>query len=188
MPRLTPIVERSQVEPGGEDAFDRVIASRGRVNAPVSMLMYVPEVGAISTAMSDAVRFGAQTLTEADVELGILVVCREFDIPYVWGQHVERAVSLGVDRAVIDALAALQPIPPTSRRHTLIPRFGHAVIGEHLVSDELFEEMRAEFGERGTMELVSLFGHVLTSGCAVIATDYHPEPGAPILPPRASLG
>jgi len=187
MPRLTPIIERSQVEAGGEDAFDRVVASRGRVNAPVSMLLYVPEVGAISTAMSDAVRFGAQVLTDGDVELGILVACREFDIPYIWGQHVERAVSFGVDRAVIDALSRLEPLPPTNRRHTLITRFGHAIVREHLVPDALFEEMRAELGERGTMELVSLFGHVLTGGCALIATDYGPEPGAPLLPPRASL-
>jgi hypothetical protein len=187
MPRLTPITERGQVEPGGEDAFDRVIASRGRVNAPVSMLLYVPEVGAISTAMSDAVRFGAQVLSDGDVELGILTACREFDIPYIWGQHVERAVSLGVDRAVIDALSRLQPIPPTSLRHTLIPRFGHALLTEHLVPQSLFDEMTAELGERGLMELVALFGHVLTGGCALITADYDPEPGAPILPPRASL-
>lgn len=187
MPRLTPIVERSRVEPGGEDAFDRVVASRGRVNAPVSMLMYVPEVGAISTAMSDAVRFGSKVLTEGDVELGILCTAREFDIPYIWGQHVERAVSLGVDRAVIDAIAVLQPPPPTSKRHTLIPRFAHAVIADHVVPDALFAEMREEFGERGIIELAALFGHVMTSGCALITGDYDPEPGAPILPPRASL-
>ena len=188
MPRLTPITERSQVEPGGEDAFDRVIASRGRVNAPVSMLMYVPEVGAISTAMSDAVRFGSKVLSEGDVELGILVVCREFDIPYIWGQHVERAVSLGVDRAVIDALSRCEPIPATGRRHELIVRFGHALLADHLVPQALFDEMRAEVGERGLMELASLFGHVLTSGCALITADYDPEPGAPVLPSRASLG
>ena len=184
MPRLTPITKREQVEPGGEDAFDRVSTSRGSVNVPVSMLMYVPEVGAISTAMSDAVRFGAKTLSDGDVELGILVTCREFDIPCVWGQHVERAVSLGVDRAVIDALATFQPLPPTSRRHTLIPKFGHAVIHDHRVSDELFDEMREELGERGVMELTALFAHVMTSGCAVIVGDCPPEPGAPILPPR----
>ena len=184
MPRLIPITEREQVEAGGEDAFDRVIASRGRVNAPASMLMYVPEVGAISTAMSDAVRFGSTAMSDGDVELGILVVAREFDIPYIWGQHVERAVSLGVDRALIDALAIGAELPDTGRRHALIPRFGHAVIADHYVPDELFEEMRAELGDRGVMELVSLFGHVLTSGCALIATDYAPEPGAPVLPSR----
>ena len=42
MPRLTPITNRDQVEAGGEAAFDRVIALRGRVNATASMLMYVP--------------------------------------------------------------------------------------------------------------------------------------------------
>ena len=184
MPRLTPITERSQVEAGGEDAFDRVIASRGAINVPVSMLMYVPEVGAISTAMSDAVRFGAKNLTDGDVELGTLVACREFDIVYVWGQHVERAVSFGVDRAVIDALATFQPIPPTTVRHTLIPRFGHAIIADHLVPDALFDEVKAEFGERGMMELTALFAHVMTSGCGCIVGDCPPADGAPVLPPR----
>ena len=127
-------------------------------------------------------------LGDFDTRAADLLLTHPGRIDAVAGQLAEHAVSLGVDRAVIDALSRCEPIPATGRRHELIVRFGHALLADHLVPQALFDEMRAEVGERGLMELASLFGHVLTSGCALITADYDPEPGAPVLPSRASLG
>ena len=42
MPRLTPITKREQVSGDGLVAFDAIIESRGSINAPQSLHMYVP--------------------------------------------------------------------------------------------------------------------------------------------------
>ena len=188
MPRLSPITTREQVPPAGEDAFDRVIASRGSINAPQSMLMYVPEVSALATAMNDALRFGS-SMSDADVELAIIVAAREFDIAYVWSSHAKRAADLGVAPALIEAIATGATLPPTTApREALLVRFGRELVGRHTMDDALFAEARAELGERGVIELAALLGYYLMIGCALIATDYPVAPGAPVLPPRAPRG
>lgn len=48
MPRLTPITKREQVGEAGLAAFDAIIKSRGAINAPQSMHMYVPEIARCS--------------------------------------------------------------------------------------------------------------------------------------------
>jgi len=182
MPRLTPITQREQVPTGGEDAFDRVIASRGSINAPQSMLMYVPEVSALATAMNDALRFGS-SMSDADVELAICVAAREFDIRYVWGAHARRAVELGVAQALIDAVADRSALPSdTPHRASVITRFSRELIGAHRMDEALFAEARAELGERGVVELSALLGYYVMIGCALIATDYPVAPTAAQLP------
>ena len=184
MPRMTPITKREQVPPGGEDAFDRVIASRGSINAPQSMLMYVPEVSALATAMNDALRFGS-SMTDADVELAICVAAREFDIAYVWSSHAKRAVDLGVTPALIEAVATDDALPAnTALRHALIARFARTLVGRHTMEDALFADTRTELGDRGVIELSALLGYYLMIGCTLIATDYPVAPGAPMLPSR----
>ncbi len=48
MPRLNPISKRVQVSGDGLKAFDAIIESRGSINAPQSMHMYVPEIARCS--------------------------------------------------------------------------------------------------------------------------------------------
>ena len=183
MPRMTPITRREQVPAGGEGAFDRVIASRGSINAPQSMLMYVPEVSALTTAMNDALRFGS-SMSDADVELAILVAAREFDIRYVWAAHAGRAATMGVDQALIDAIATGAELPAVGQRQSLITRFARTLVGRHTMTDALFADTRAELGDRGVIELAALLGYYLMIGCVLIATDYAPAANAAALPPR----
>ena len=184
MPRLTPITQREQVPAGGEDAFDRVIASRGSINAPQSMIMYVPEVSALTTAINDALRFGS-SMSDADVELAICVAAREFDIRYVWSAHARRAVELGVPQRLIDAIANDAALPAdTTPRASMIARFSRELVGRHRMDDALFKEAHTELGDRGVIELSALVGYYVMIGCVLIATDYPVAETAAQMPPR----
>ncbi|HEU0020229.1 MAG TPA: hypothetical protein VFR55_00935 [Dehalococcoidia bacterium] len=114
MPRLTPITKREQVTGDGLTAFDAIIASRGSINAPQSMHLYVPEIAQCSTALSDALRYRSH-LSDHDTELAIITAAREMDCDYVWS------------------------------------------------------------------------GHYTMMSCTLIATDYRPAEGAPVLPKRAEM-
>ena len=56
MPRLEPIPRREQLGPADQAAFDAIIASRGRINQPQSMNMYVPRLAQLGTEMNDLFR------------------------------------------------------------------------------------------------------------------------------------
>ena len=75
MPRLTPITKREQVSGDGVEAFDHIIESRGQINAPQSMHMYVPEIARCSNDLSDSLRYRSH-LSDHDTELAIITAAR----------------------------------------------------------------------------------------------------------------
>src|SRR5690242_4184390 len=112
MRRLRRITRGEQVAEAGRGAFVAILASRGRLNAPQSMLMYAPEISARASALNDALR---ELLSEADFEVAVLSAAREFDIDFVWAAHVPSATRAGVSAQTIETirtradLAALSP-------------------------------------------------------------------------------
>ncbi len=179
MPRLTPITQRDQVAQDGRDSFDEIIASRGRVNAPQSMLLYAPVLSARATAMNDALR---ELLSEADFELAVVAAAREFDIEYVWAAHVPTALRAGVSDATIETVRARGDLAGLSTHERVIVQLAREMVGGHQVSAETFAAARAELGERELMEVIAAMGYYLMIGCILIATDMELPDGAARLP------
>src|SRR5579864_2616317 len=126
MPRLTPITQREQVAEQDRAAFDEIIASRGRINAPQSMLLYAPLLSARATAMNDALR---ELMSEADFELAVVAAAREFDIDYVWAAHVPTALRAGVAQATIDTIQARGDISAFSTHERVIVQLAREMVG-----------------------------------------------------------
>lgn len=183
MPRLKPITERNQVSGDGLIAFDAIIKSRGSINAPQSMHMYVPEIARCSTALSDSLRYRSH-LSDHDTELAIITAAREMDCDYVWSGHSQAALRAGVRPGAIDVVAHRGSLDGLTREEEVIVRFGREVIGDHKLSQEAFDAALKQFGEANTVVLGALMGHYAMMSCTLIATDYRPAEGAPVLPPR----
>jgi 4-carboxymuconolactone decarboxylase len=179
MPRLTPITQREQLAEGERAAFDEIIAVRGRINAPQSMLMYAPRISARSSALNDALR---ELLSEADFELAVLGAARAFDIDFVWAAHAGTAARAGVSAATIELVRSQGDLSTLSTRERIIVSLGRELVGQHRLSAEAFEEARAELGERGLIEVLAAIGYYVMIGCVLIATDMEWPAGADRLP------
>ena len=179
MPRLTPITQRDQVAEGDRAAFDEIIASRGRINAPQSMLLYAPQISARASYLNDALR---ELLSEADFELAVLSAAREFDIDYVWAAHVTTAQRSGVSASIIDVVRTQGNLASLAPRERVIVSIARELVGQHHLSPSLFEEARAELGERGLIEVIAAMGYYLMIGCVLIATDMELPPNGERLP------
>jgi 4-carboxymuconolactone decarboxylase len=175
MPRLTPITQRDQVAEDGRDSFDEIIASRGRINAPQSMLLYSPVLSARATAMNDALR---ELLSEADFELAVIAAAREFDIEYVWAAHAPTAVRAGVSEATVETIRTRGDLGGLTTHERVIVSLAREMVGGHRVSAETFEAARAELGERKLMEVIAAMGYYVMIGCVLIATDMELPAGA----------
>ena len=105
MPRLTPITKREQVSGDGVEAYDHIIESRGQINAPQSMHMYVPEIARCSNDLSDSLRYRSH-LSDHDTELAIITAAREMDCDYVWSGHSQAALRAGVRQEAVDIVEA----------------------------------------------------------------------------------
>jgi 4-carboxymuconolactone decarboxylase len=179
MPRLAPITQRDQVAEPDRPAFDAVFASRGRINAPQSMLMYAPQISARSASLNDALR---ELLSEGDFELAVLGAAREFDIDFVWAAHAPAAARAGVSEATIETVRTRGDLSALTRREQIIVSLSRELVGKHQLSAEAFEAARAELGERGVIEVLAAIGYYISLGCILIATDMELPPGAQRLP------
>lgn len=175
MPRLKPITQRDQVADEDRPAFDEIIASRGRINAPQSMLLYAPRISARASALNDALR---ELLSEADFEVAVLSAARAFDIDFVWAAHVPAAQRAGVSPATIEAIRTGGDLSALSRREQTIISIGRELVGKHQLSADAFEQARGELGERALIEVLAAMGYYLMIGCVLIATDMELPEGA----------
>ena len=183
MPRLTPITKREQVSGEALSAFDAIIESRGNINAPQSMHMYVPEVARCSTALSDSLRFRSH-LSDHDTELAIITAAREMDCDYVWSGHSRAALRAGVRPEAVELVANRGSLEGFTKEEAVIVRYGREVIGDHQLSQEAFDAAIAQFGEANTVLLGALMGHYTMMSCTLIATAMEIPEGASVLPPR----
>jgi 4-carboxymuconolactone decarboxylase len=179
MPRLTPITNREQLPEQDRAAFDEIVGIRGRINAPQSMLMYAPKISARASALNDALR---ELLSEADFEVAVLTAAREFDIAFVWAAHVPAAQRAGVSAATIDAIRNRSSLSALSKREQMIVSVGRDLVGKHQLSAEMFEQARAELGERDLIEVVAAMGYYVMIGAVLIATDMELPANADRLP------
>ena len=169
MPRLTPITERSQVSPEGVAEFDLVIGSRGRINAPQSMIMYSPKIGSLSTALNDQLR---SNMSKYDYEIASLVAASEFHIPFVWSAHSVLALDVGVSPEVIEAIRSRGDLSVCSGREQVIIEVGRQLVTDRALSDETFASARAELGEQLLIETLMTIGYyimmgMVLNGCAM---------------------
>ena len=183
MPRLTPITNRDQVGEDGLAAFDAIIESRGAINAPQSMHMYVPEIARCSNDLSDSLRYRSH-LSDHDTELAIITAAGEMDCDYVWSGHSQAALRAGVRQEAVDIVANLGSLDGLTDDEKVIVRFGREVGGDHKLSQEAFDAAVDKFGEANTIVLGALIGHYTMMSCTLIATDTQPAEGAPVLPKR----
>ena len=183
MPRLTPITKREQVSGDGVEAFDHIIESRGQINAPQSMHMYVPEIARCSNDLSDSLRYRSH-LSDHDTELAIITAAREMDCDYVWSGHSQAALKAGVRQEAVDIVANFGSLDDLTDDERIIVRFGREVVGAHKLSQEAFDAAVSKHGEANTIVLGALMGHYTMMSCTLIATDTQPDKGKPYLPKR----
>ena len=112
----------------------------------------------------------------------IITAAREMDCDYVWSGHSRAALKAGVRTEAIDIVANRKSLDGLTKEEAVIVRFGREVIGEHKLSQEAFSAAVDQFGEANTVVLGALIGHYTMMSCTLIATDYRPAEGAPLLP------
>jgi 4-carboxymuconolactone decarboxylase len=187
MPRLPFLDNRDTLPSDAMPAFDAIVGSRGRMNAPMSLLMYAPEAAARTAHLGNYLRFESN-LSPAIRELAIITAAREFDCAFVWAAHAPAALDAGISQDVIDTVASFGDISGLSDDEAAVVRLGRELVGKHQVSQATFDAARARFGERGLVDLTTLMGYYLVIATTLITMDVEIPEGRPRLPARSEAG
>jgi 4-carboxymuconolactone decarboxylase len=118
----------------------------------------------------------------ADRELLILRTGYNCDSPYEWGQHVRIAVAGGIDREVIERVAAGADAPGWSDRERALLRAADELHSDARISDATWEVLAAHLDEQQLIEVPMLVGQYHLVAFTLNSLAIQPEPGLEPLP------
>jgi 4-carboxymuconolactone decarboxylase len=132
-------------------------SKRGTVRGPFIPLMYSPELADRIRHLGDYVRFEG-VLPAKLKEIVILATGRHWSADYMFAVHREMSAATGLDRSVVDAIAAgdypAGLTPPEQAAYD----FTVELLRTGRVADHGFAAARSHFGEQGVVELLGLVG------------------------------
>src|SRR5690606_2074798 len=98
--RLTPISSKEQVVPAAHPIVDGILASRGALQGPLSLVLHCPELAGRLAHTGSYVRFEGELDMRVRV-LAAMPVARELEAQYMWGAQTGHARSQGLPESTI---------------------------------------------------------------------------------------
>jgi 4-carboxymuconolactone decarboxylase len=157
MARAPQITEKSQIAAEWYPLFDRIVAARGRVGGPYSILLHAPAVADRVDQLSGALR----SETEVDAQgfvLAALAVARAKDCLFVWSVQAPNARRAGVSEEAIAAIRARNTGALTEDQADIVS-YAQQLAAANRIDAATFDRLMARHGVRWMVELTTIAGH-----------------------------
>ena len=118
----------------------------------------------------------------ADRELLILRTGYNCRSPYEWGQHARIAVNGGIEREVVDRVAAGPDAPGWDERQAALLRAADELHADARISDATWGDLARHLDEQQLIELPMLVGQYHLVAFTLNSLGVQPEPGLEPLP------
>ena len=179
MARLTPITSKDQVPAQYHDIADKVIASRGGIRGPFTMLMHCPPIAQHYVSIGGYVRFEGKLDHRVRV-LAAMVAARAARLRTPHVERLELARRLGVPESTITAIREnhSRDVPAEDLQ---IIEFSRALLRKHRVDEATFQALIKRFGNEQFIELTATIGYYTMLTMTVNACEVEPAPDYEVL-------
>ena len=176
MPRVKPIVDRSDVAPEDHALFNELAALRGRISGPSTIVLHSPGLARPWNQISEYLH--KESIVEAPhAELAVCATARERDCGYVWNAHASQARKAGVSTATIDAVRDHGPVTGMSAPDADVVSYVRQLLRGNRVESDVFERLLKAHGPQWMVELTSWIGrYAALSGILNAFEVTHPSP------------
>lgn len=151
-------IPEDQLSAEQKSVFDALVKGRGRLLTPYKIWIHSPKTAAAMEQLGTFLNKSG-SLSEREVELGIVLIAHHWKGEYVYTAHVKRCLELGVPQGVIDAIRSDKVPDLASPRERSI--YEIAKMGEQAGAgpDDAFERAVKVLGRNGLAELLALLGY-----------------------------
>ena len=147
-----------QQTPEQKKVFEQLVAGRGRILGPYKIWIHSPTVASgmehIGTYLNKK-----GSLSEREVEIGILVIAQHWDADYVRQAHIKMGRQVGLSQDIIDAVLAGSDPKLTNPHERAVHRFAAALVAGGKLPDAEFAEIEKAIGRDGVAEVLVLIGY-----------------------------
>jgi 4-carboxymuconolactone decarboxylase len=174
LPRLKP----DEMTARQREVHDRIAGKRGRVGGPYQVWLQSPELCDRQEQMTSYCRWEC-SLPEKLREFGLCLAARFCDAQYSWNAHVDPAIKLGIHPDIMKAVAEKREPVFQHDDERLYYAFAMELMRDHFVSDETYKACRAQFGDRGLVDIVASIGAYMTLSLCLNAFQVDLQPDRP---------
>jgi 4-carboxymuconolactone decarboxylase len=157
MARIEQITERTQVSPEWYPLVDRIVAQRGRLAGPYSILLHAPAIADRVDQLSGALRSDTQ-VSAIEFVLVALAVARARDCLFVWSVQAPNARRAGVSEEAIASIRDRNSAGLTEDQADVVS-FAQQLATANRVDAGTFERLKQRHGARWLVELTVIAGH-----------------------------
>jgi 4-carboxymuconolactone decarboxylase len=181
--RLPPLT-RDQLDAEGKAIYDNIVKDGpAPKTGPVAISLYSPKIAQTWSDINGFLRYNGD-LSPRHTEVAICVATWEIQQQYEYSAHEPAALRYGAPQAVIDTIKYDREPVDLSPEETTIIKLGRAIMRDHKVSSELYNEAVQHFGRKGLVELVTVMGDYVMVGMVMTAIDQHVPADRPELLPQ----
>ncbi len=155
---------------------ERITSRRGGTRGPFLVWLRSPGLCERVEALGAYCRFES-ALPERLRELSLLIAARFWDAQYSWNAHIDKAIAQGIEPEALEALAEKRPARFARHEDQVFYDLCMQILGEHFVSDELFAEALALFGEAGLVDTIGCLGNFSMLGMCLNTFQVDLQPG-----------
>ncbi len=181
MSRL-PAIDPDALSPAQRRMHEEILRVRGQVRGPFAIWLNSPELGQLTLQTQDWFQKKSQ-LSEALVELTILVVARRHTAQFAWAVHEKRALRVGLPESVIASIREREPPTFTDARTKRVFEIVTELCETSTLSPPSYSEAVEDLGVQTLVELVSLTGFYVMIGMLLNTFAADPPEGATPLAP-----
>jgi 4-carboxymuconolactone decarboxylase len=156
--RLRPIPPEDWTDAQRAAAQDIVSGPRGALYGPFVPLLRSPELMGYAQRLGEYLRYRSAIGVRLS-ELAILVTAREWDQQVEWAIHAPIAAQVGIPFDVIDAIAQRRRPPAMLIDEAVVYDFCVELHRDKRVSDRIYADALALFGEQGVVDLMGVNGY-----------------------------
>jgi 4-carboxymuconolactone decarboxylase len=156
--RLKPIPPQDWTDAQRAAAEDIINGPRGALYGPFVPLLRSPELMGYAQRLGEYLRYRSAIGVRLS-ELAILVTAREWDQQVEWAIHAPIARQVGVPPDVIDAIARRERPQAMLVDESVVVDFCTELQRTRRVSDRVYADALALFGEQGVVDLMGVNGY-----------------------------
>jgi len=157
MARVEQITEKTQVPSEWHPLFDRIVAQRGRVAGPYSIMLYAPAVADRVDQLAGSLRSDTEVNAQEFV-LTAIAVARAKDCLFVWSVQVPNARRAGISDDVIAAVRDRTSSGLSDDQRDIVS-YATQLATANRVDAQTFERLKQRHGARWLVELTIVAGH-----------------------------
>jgi 4-carboxymuconolactone decarboxylase len=176
MSRMPPLDVKT-LSPEQKRVYDQISGKRKTVRGPFPMWLRNPRLAEHANQFGVALR-DHSAIGRRIFELCVITVCRAWAVQYAWSSHASQAELAGIAPDIVKAIQENRT--PEFRRDD--ERIAYEITNEIMKTTALsmasYDKAIAQFGEQGTVELISTIGYYAMVGIFLKSFDVRPPDGS----------